>query len=107
MRAEESKTTPRRIEITPGLQVFICHSSGAKERVRSLYSRLKADGFVPWLDEEDILPAQHWDSEIRQAVRTSGIVAVCLSKSSVMKEGYVQKETSLLLMLRSPMAQFF
>src|SRR5690349_20632046 len=31
------------------LKVFLCHSSGDKERLRELYHRLKADGFDPWL----------------------------------------------------------
>jgi TIR domain len=49
------------------------------------------------LDQENILPGQEWDSEIRQAVRTSDVVIVCLSESSITKEGYVQKEIKLAL----------
>ena len=37
------------------LRVFLCHSSADKAAVRSLYGRLKADGFLPWLDEEDLI----------------------------------------------------
>lgn len=81
----------------PGLQVFICHSSGDREVVRELYNKLKNDGFSPWLDQENILPGQEWDSEIRQAVRESHVVIVCLSESSITKEGYVQNEIKLAL----------
>ena len=59
--------------------------------------KLKDDGFTPWLDEEDILPGQDWESEIRRAVRASHVVVVCLSESSLTKEGYVQKEIRLAL----------
>lgn len=74
------------------LRAFLCHSSGDKAAVRDLYDRLKADGFDPWLDEESLLPGQDWALEIPKAVRASHVVIVCLSKSSITKEGFVQKE---------------
>jgi len=73
-------------------RIFLCHSSGDKLAVRTLYQRLRENGFNPWLDEEDILPGQDWGREISQAVRLSAIVLVCLSPSSITKAGYVQKE---------------
>ncbi|MCW5205551.1 toll/interleukin-1 receptor domain-containing protein [Desulfobulbus sp. F5] len=72
--------------------IFLCHSSADKAKVRELYHRLKKDGYYPWLDEEDLLPGQDWQYEIRKAVRSSSIVIVCLSRDSVNKRGYVQKE---------------
>jgi TIR domain len=44
------------------------------------------------LDEEDILPGQDWDFEIRKAIRASDIVLVCLSETSANKVGYLQRE---------------
>ncbi|MBP7687715.1 MAG: toll/interleukin-1 receptor domain-containing protein, partial [Thermoflexales bacterium] len=79
------------------LRVFLCHASSDKPAVRDLYQRLRADGFEPWLDEEDILPGQDWKREIPKAVRESDIVLVCLSKHSINKEGYVQKEIKVAL----------
>jgi hypothetical protein len=73
-------------------RVFLCHSSGDKAQVRDLYRRLRNDGFHPWLDEEDLLPGQDWSHEISKAVRASIIVLVCLSKTSITKAGYVQRE---------------
>ena len=74
------------------LKVFLCHSSGDKPAVRTLYQRLCADDIEPWLDEEDLLPGQKWEQEIPQAVRAADAILVCLSRSSITKEGYVQKE---------------
>lgn len=79
------------------LRVFLCHSSNDKSTVRALYQRLRSDGFDPWLDEEKLLPGQDWDREIRIAVRNSEVVIVCLSKGSITKRGYVQKEIRLAL----------
>ena len=74
------------------LKVFLCHSSGDKPTVRNLYHQLKKDGFISWFDEESLLPGQDWQLEIPKAVRNSDIVIVCLSKSSITKAGYIQKE---------------
>jgi hypothetical protein len=79
------------------LIVFLCHGSEDKAAVRDIYARLRQDGVRPWLDEEEILPGQDWDTEIRRAVRRSHAILVCLSSCSVRKEGYLQKELRLAL----------
>jgi hypothetical protein len=48
------------------MRIFLCHSSGDKIAVRKLYHRLRADGFNPWLDEEDLIPGQDWDAGPRR-----------------------------------------
>jgi hypothetical protein len=72
--------------------VFLCHSSSDKPAVRALHAQLLRDDIAPWLDELDILPGQNWDSEIRKAIRKCHIVLVCLSRASINKVGYLQKE---------------
>ncbi len=74
------------------LTIFLCHSSSDKPAVRELYRRLRTENISPWLDEENLLPGQDWDREIAKAVRVTDIVIVCLSRSSVTKAGYVQRE---------------
>jgi DNA-binding NarL/FixJ family response regulator len=79
------------------LRVFLCHSSDDKPVIRNLYRRLLHDGIVAWLDEEDLLPGQEWEQVITKAVRNSDIVIVCLSRASINKAGYVQKEIKFAL----------
>ena len=74
------------------VKVFLCHSSEDKEKVEELYHRLRSDGFFPWLDEEDLVPGQDWTLEIDKALRNSDVVLICLSKQSVNKTGYIQRE---------------
>lgn len=74
------------------LQVFLCHASGDKSRIRRLSYLLETHGFDPWLDEEKLLPGVDWASEIAKAIHRSDIVVACLSKDSVTKRGFVQKE---------------
>ncbi len=73
-------------------RIFLCHASEDKPQVRDVYQRLKALGFEPWLDEEEILPGQDWDYEIEKALETSDFVMVFLSERSVDKTGYIQRE---------------
>jgi acyl carrier protein len=76
------------------LKVFLCHASSDKPAVRNLYFKLRSAAvyIVPWLDKEDLLPGQRWKYEISLAVRSSDIVLVCISNTSIRKPGYVQKE---------------
>ena len=87
----ESSALPRR------LRVFLCHSSGDKDEVRTLSSRLARPAFHLWLDEIDLLPGQFWQREIQKAVHESDVVLICLSSASINKKGYVQKEIKFAL----------
>lgn len=82
---------------TKRLKVFLCHAKSDKARVRKLYEQLVNNGIDAWLDEEKLLPGQIWSEEIPKAVRNSDVVIVCLSKDSIDREGYVQKEIKIAL----------
>lgn len=79
------------------LKVFLCHASADKPAVRKLHRYLRQRGVQPWLDELDLLPGQDWQVEIPKAIFSSDVIVVCLSKNSVDKEGYVQKEIAFAL----------
>lgn len=75
------------------LNVFLCHASQDKPTVRKLYNQLKSQAWIePWLDEENLIPGQDWDLKISRALRETDAIIVCLSRASVSKEGYIQKE---------------
>jgi len=75
------------------LRVFLCHASQDKPVVRDLYRRLAAEPWIePWFDEENLLPGQDWNLEIEKEVRRTDAVIVCVSRTSVAREGYIQKE---------------
>jgi formylglycine-generating enzyme required for sulfatase activity len=75
------------------LRVFLCHASEDKPAVRELYKNLAAESWIePWLDAESLLPGQDFDLEIYRATRDADAIIICLSKISVAKEGYVNKE---------------
>jgi len=75
------------------LKVFLCHATQDKPVVRELYRRLALEGWIdPWLDEENLLPGMDWEYEIEKALDESDAICVCLSNTSVSKEGYLQRE---------------
>jgi len=79
-------------EIKLPLKVFLCHAHEDKATVRKVYKRLVAEGVDAWLDEEKLLPGQDWNNEILRALQDSDAIVICLSKVSVAREGYVQRE---------------
>jgi hypothetical protein len=74
------------------LRVFLCHASDDKPRVRVLYGCLCQASIKPWFDEVDLIPGQDFELEIRKAIRNSDAILVCLTRHSITKRGYVQKE---------------
>ncbi len=79
------------------LKVFLCHASQDKDVVRQLNDQLTSDSYDPWLDALKLLPGMKWDDQIQIALEDCHIVLVCLSRASVSKEGYVQREIGFVL----------
>lgn len=65
--------------------------------MRELYRYLRRRGIRPWFDEMDLVGGQDWQVEIPKALATSDAIIVCLTKNSVDKEGYIQKEIKFAL----------
>jgi hypothetical protein len=87
------------------LKIFLSHASGDKPEIEKLNTFLSDQGADPWLDSEKLLPGQDWNFEIRKALDESHVILVCLSKKSVSKEGYVQKEIRIALDLALEMPE--
>ncbi len=79
------------------LKIFLSYASPDRPVVRKLYEHLVNLGADPWLDVENLLPGQDWKLEIQKALEDANLILLCLSKGSVNKEGYVQKEMRLAL----------
>ena len=79
------------------LRVFLCYAVEDYEDVASLYRRLRAEGFAPWMDKEDLLGGQNWKRQITAAIETSDAVVVCLSPIAIKKIGYFHTEVKLAL----------
>jgi hypothetical protein len=79
------------------LKIFISYASGDRAEAQKLHLYLASQGTDPWIDTENLLPGQDWKMEISKALDETDLILLCLSKKSVSKEGYVQKEMRLAL----------
>lgn len=79
------------------LRIFLAHAKEDEPAVIRLYQQLKAKGYHPWLDKEDLLPGQSWRAEISKAIKNSQVFIACLSNSAVAKHSYVQRELKMAL----------
>ncbi len=80
-------------------KVFISYAREDIEVAERLYSDLKEAGLEPWMDEEDLLPGQHWEMTVTDAIKDSSYFLALLSESSVSKRGFVQQELKIALKL--------
>jgi len=72
--------------------IFICHAKEDTKFISFLCQKLKEKGFSPWLDNQNILPGQNRNIEIRRALKSAQFILVCLSHNSLTKRGYLNKE---------------
>lgn len=79
------------------LRVFICHASGDKPDALVLFDLLRMVGVEPWLDVKSLPVSIEWEPGIERAIHESDACVVLLSKGSVTKEGYLQREIKLVL----------
>lgn len=72
--------------------VFISYAREDREVALQLYLDLKRRGAHPWLDKVDIPAGAKWKRSIADAIKTSSFFLTLLSKNSLLKTGFFQKE---------------
>lgn len=77
--------------------VFLAHASEDKVLIRDIYKELKLKNLNPWLDERSLMPGVKWDQEIVNTIKISRFFIACISKNSISKNGYIQKELKMAL----------
>jgi hypothetical protein len=72
--------------------IFLSYAREDRARVEQVYDSLKGEGFNPWLDTRDIMAGEAWSEVIGQSIRSADCMLVFISRHSVSKRGYVQRE---------------
>lgn len=72
--------------------VFISYARQDMTQARHLFDVLRQRDIEAWLDIEMLLPGQKWRSTIPEAIRKCRYFIAILSRQSLSKKGYVQKE---------------
>ena len=78
-------------------KVFISYAPEDYSIAKKLYDSLNQAGIASWLDTEDILPGQKWRASIKKAIINCSHFLILISKNSVSKIGYIQKEQKISL----------
>src|SRR5688572_22202418 len=73
-------------------QIFLSYVREDMKNVNDLHTRLLEAGHKPWMDTHELLPGELWESAIKRAIKDSDFVLVCLSKQSVTRDGFAQRE---------------
>ncbi|MEE4358066.1 MAG: TIR domain-containing protein [Desulfococcaceae bacterium] len=80
------------------VQVFISYAREDHKLAKRLYDDLnRYDDITPWLDSENLLPGQNWRTTIPKIIRESSYFLMIITKNSVSKRGYIQKEQKIAL----------
>jgi hypothetical protein len=90
-------------------RVFISYAREDAEIARRVYDDLESADLQPWIDTVDLFPGERWELGIRNAMRGCDFFLALLSKNSISKRGYIQKELreALLLLEKFPLDEIF
>ncbi|HET9055741.1 MAG TPA: TIR domain-containing protein [Chitinophagaceae bacterium] len=78
-------------------KVFISYAREDRDTAEKLFDFLTLYRYEPWLDKKKLLPGQDWNTEIRLALKKADFIVLLLSKTSIAKRGFVQREFKLAL----------
>ena len=80
-------------------ELYFCYAREDKPHVDEVYENLHKRGLHPWMDDppppyraDGIPPGVEWDAFLRSKIKSAAAVLAFLSRTSVVKTGYVQKE---------------
>jgi len=90
-------------------QIFISYAKEDWEIASRLYNDLKNRDLLPWLDSKELLPGQYWKHVIHQSIKNCSYFMALISKNSVSKRGFVQKELKIALDLldETPISEIY
>jgi len=83
-----------RFEFIPNqsTSIFIAYVEEDLALAETLYDRLEAEGFAPWMDRRDLLPGQNWPRSIERSIEVSDFFVALLSRKSLVKRSVFQSE---------------
>lgn len=76
------------------MKIFLSYAKEDGAVVKEFHDHLKALGFDPWMDQEQLLPGHAWEREIDKALKLANVVIVFMSPKSVKKRSFVTREAN-------------
>jgi ActR/RegA family two-component response regulator len=78
-------------------RIFLSYVKSERDKVRLVYDQLENEGFTPWMDMMDIKGGEKWEDVIEQSIKDSIFFLVFISKKSLTRRGFFQKEINYAL----------
>jgi hypothetical protein len=69
------------------IRIFLSYASEDRASVEELYQNLRAAGFQPWMDVNDLEPGEEWQKGIDRGIESSDFFLACISEHSISKTG--------------------
>jgi hypothetical protein len=80
------------------IRIFLSYAHEDTDSAARIYHELNLyPGVDVWFDQKSLKPGQRWERAIRKAIRDSRYFLVLLSRNSVTKKGFYQKEIRIAL----------
>lgn len=84
------------------MRLFISYAREDEAQAKRLFDYLKSiEEISPWIDRENIKPGIDWAESIFDAISSSQLFILLVSRTSVYKQGFVQREIEAALKLQS------
>lgn len=80
-----------------GKKIFISYAREDRETALRLFRDLATYGLEPWIDLERLLAGERWKEIIEREIRISSHFIALISKNSIDKRGFFQRELSYAL----------
>lgn len=77
--------------------IFLSYAKEDGDRAAKIFSVLSKPSRQVFYDKDALMPGMDWRYEIEEKVNKSSLVVILLSRNSVSKEGFVQREIRLAL----------
>jgi hypothetical protein len=61
--------------------VFLCHNSKDRDKVKEIGEKLKGRGILPWLAEDELKPGNNWLNELENQIENIKVAAVIIGEN--------------------------
>lgn len=85
-------------EVTLPLKLaFVSYAREDQALVQKIINKLNDHGVLTWFDENELMPGDHWETKIEEAIEKSENVIVFFSEKTLERTGYKNKEIRYIL----------
>ena len=74
-------------------RIFLSYAHKDQDSVNKIYDKLVDAGHSPWMDSRDIIGGEDFKRAIEMSIRKSDLILACLSRNSVDRRGFIQRES--------------